>query len=283
MHAVRNVRRWAAVVVDLLSSLLLVFLPVPLGPLHRKLVGRKRADGSVEFYSHPRVVCTSHLIWTGWLLAGVELYNRSDWAEQGGTLATAPFCWLWLLTLVFTILVLGLQFGRVPFAFVGFAAVIVVLLVCILDLATPLAPFKNVYLAIAHLPVTISWGVPLLTSLVLGLVFAAVATWQSWDDRWILPACGNYIEHVNFQQKDRNIPKGAKNFAAVFNCLVRRYLLFGYGDIEVRSSSGKLMLYRIEGVFFAAWHADLIKRRISSVDVSLDEHEDELEGELLDH
>jgi hypothetical protein len=191
-----------------------------------------------------------------------------------------PIIWLnrlWVIVLISTVLVLGLKFDRVACGFLIAAVLILILLLTIAEYkaGTPVA--ASFLRFIGSIPVQLSWGVPMLTSLTLGVVFAAVVTWQSVNDRWILPGRGNYIEHVNFQQRDRSISRGAKSFVARFDCLIRRYLCFGYGDIEVRSANGNAILDRIEGVFFAARHAERMKRRLSITDVAvaLDEIEEE--------
>ena len=97
------------------------------------------------------------------------------------------------------------------------------------------------------------------------------------------------MEHENFQERDRTIAKGAKTFIAVFPCLLRRYLMFGFGNIEVRSSTGTTLIDRIEGVFFARRHADVIKYRFGTTDISMDadaeseeaEEDDAAEAEVL--
>ena len=122
-------------------------------------------------------------------------------------------------------------------------------------------------------------GVPMVVSLILGIIFVFVATWRRMNDCWSIKAHGNYLEHENFQEKDRTISKGAKTFVAVFPCLMRRYLFFGYGNIEVRSSTGTTLIDLIDGVFFARYHADIIKFRFGTTDVSLSVEEEETEEE----
>jgi hypothetical protein len=121
----------------------------------------------------------------------------------------------------------------------------------------------------------------MVISFVLGILFVCVAAWRRLNDRWSLKPTGNYLEHENFQEKDRTISKGAKTFVAVYPCLLRRYLLFGFGDIEVRSSTGEKIIDRIEGVFFARHHAEVIKVRFGTTDTRSAEAEaEEMEDEV---
>ena len=254
---------------DFFGNFLLVFLPLPIGLLRRKLAGRVDAAGDLEFYSHPNFVCTCHLVWVGWLVAVAGIYNERALPRGWPLLPVEWMSWLWVVVVVATLLVLGLEFGRVACGFLAAATTIAFLGATIAELEVD-TPLTTGFLSgLGRVPMQLGWGVPMLTSLVLGIVFAAVATWQSINDRWILPARGNYIEHVNFQYRDRSISKGAKSFVAQFDCLVRRYLFFGYGDIEVRSALGNTVIDRIEGVFFAAQHAERMKHHLSVTDVAL--------------
>ena len=61
-----------------------------------------------------------------------------------------------------------------------------------------------------------------------------------------------------------------------------RYLLFGFGNIEVRSSTGTTLIDRIEGVFFARNHADIIKYRFGTTDISFDAESEESEDDATE-
>lgn len=263
---------------SVMCSLTLVFLPIPLFWMRRILVGRSNSNGDLEFYSHPDFVCTCHLVWVGWLVCTAAGYNRL--AVHRGWLAmpVSWLSWLWVLVLVFTIMVLGLKFGRVACGFLAAAFTIAVLGTTIAELQINIPLTGSFFRSLSGIPVRLEWGVPMLTSLVLGLTFSAMATWQTVNDRWILPARGNYIEHVNFQHRDRSISKGTKSFVAQFDCLIRRYLFFGYGDIEVRSALGNTVIDRIEGVFFATEYAEWMKRHLSITDVALTEEDEQEES-----
>lgn len=260
------------------GNILLTVLPIPWGPMRSRMVGRVTPQGDLEFYSHPNFVCVCHLIWIGWGVTLAGLYNEYADGRDWRPLPVAWLSWLWVIVLAATLLVLGLKFGRVACGFLAAFVTIAVLGVTIaeLEIQTPISALVVEWLG--RVPMQLDWGVPCMTSLVLGVVLMAVTAWQAMNDRWILPARGNYIEHVNFQYRDRSISKGAKSFVAQFDCLVRRYLLFGYGDIEVRSATGSGVIDRIEGVFFAAAHAEWMKRRFSATDVTIAADE-ELEDE----
>jgi len=180
------------------------------------------------------------------------------------------------------IIVMGLQFTRVAVGFLGAGLVIFFLGLWLIQALGDVQIFRQIAGWFRKIPVLVEWGVPMVVSFVLGFTFVCVATWRRLNDRWTLRPTGNYLEHENFQERDRTISKGAKTFVAVYPCLLRRYLLFGFGNIEVRSSTGTTLIDRIEGVFFAQKHADLIKYRFGTTDVyiaSADAESEEAEDE----
>lgn len=276
-----QIRTFSNVFLQLIGTLLLIFLPVPCGPLRRHLVGKVTNNQSLEFYSHPKFVCVIHLIWVGWLLTAVGIYNGCALVKGWWLIPSLPFSWAWLTALLLTVAVLGLCFGRVACGFLIASVTIFVLLITLIELKAKIPIVGGLLLGMSRIPIEVPWGVPATVSFVLGVIFSGVVTWQRLNDRWILPAFGNYIEHINFQDKDRSISRGAKNFVAVYNCLIRRYLFFGYGDIEVHSSVGGRLIDKIEGVFFAASHAEAIKRRLAT-DITMEADEEVLEEEDAD-
>ena len=266
------------------GSLGLVFIPLPFGIFRRQLAGKVNREGTLEFYSHPNFICTMHLIWIGWVMTLGELYN--DWAEANGygMLDDRVLSWPWIAALLLTLIVMGLQFGRVQIGFLIAGITVVILGLSLIQVLGDVAIFSTVKSWIGKVPVRVRWGVPLATSTVLGFLYASMAAWRRLNDRWSLKRTGNYLEHENFQEKDRTISKGAKTFVAVYPCLLRRYLLFGFGDIEVRSSTGEKIIDRIEGVLFARHHAEIIKTRFGTTDTrsAMDEIEDEVEDDVSD-
>jgi hypothetical protein len=257
-----------------LGSIGLMFIPLPIGIFKRQLAGKIDKNGEMEFYSHPDFVCTMHLIWVGWLVTLGALYNSfaadRGWAE----IPTNYLSWPWLFVLCVTLIVMGLQFGRVALGFLIAVIIIVLLGLGLAQVTSELTIFKGIYAQLRKIPVHVEWGVPFVVSVVLGINFVSVAAWRRMNDRWSLQAVGNYLDHENFQEKDRTISKGAKTFVAVFPCLIRRYLFFGYGDIEVRSSTGAALIDRIEGVLYAHQHAEVIKHKFGTTDISTEEEEE---------
>lgn len=264
-----------------IGSIGLMFIPMPISIFKRQLAGFTREDGDMEFYSHPNFVCTMHLIWVGWLVTLGALYN--DFASQPGRewheIPPGWLGWPWLFVLTLTIIVMGLRFARVAVGFLVACITIVLLGLGLTQALSDVELFKQISEVLGRVKVNVDSGVPMVVSLVLGLVFVSVAAWRRMNDRWILKPTGNYLEHENFQEKDRTIAKGAKTFVAVFPCLVRRYLMFGFGDIEVRSSTGTTLIDRIEGCFFASRHADVIKFRFSTTDIMMAQDEEVEEEE----
>jgi len=253
----------------------LLFFPLPIGLFRRQLAGFTDDNGELQFYSHPNFVCTMHLIWVGWLVTLGEFYNQYASNHRYSQIPDGFLSWPWLFVLTVTLIVMGLQFARVAVGFLLAAIVIIGLTLILSETLSDVAVFHTIHEFLKDIPVTVEWGVPMVVSLILGLVFVSVATWRRMDDCWSLQARGNYLEHENFQEKDRTISKGAKTFVATFPCILRRYLLFGYGDIEVRSSTGTTLVDRIEGVFYARHHADIIKNRFSVTDTHDAEAEEE--------
>ena len=58
--------------------------------------------------------------------------------------------------------------------------------------------------------------------------------------------------------RDRLVPTG-RTFVAEYPCLIRKYLFFGYGNIEVRSAGG-MQKDVISGVIFAEYFARRLVR-----------------------
>ncbi|MFQ5734089.1 MAG: hypothetical protein ACE5KM_19310 [Planctomycetaceae bacterium] len=254
----------------------LAFVPLPFWIFKRQLAGRIDREGTMEFFSHPNFICTMHLIWVGWLMTLGVLYNHFAEEHEFAMINVRVLSWPWITVLLLTLIVMGLQFGRVQIGFLVAAIAVSGLgLALIESMNEDVAIFAAIRNAWIKIDVKTEWGLPLVTSAVLGLLFAAVAAWRRLNDRWSLQATGNYLEHENFQEKDRTISKGAKTFVAVYPCLMRRYLLFGFGDIEVRSSTGEKIIDRIEGVLFARHHAEIIKTRFGTTDTRFADAEEE--------
>ena len=259
------------------GSIGLMFIPLPIGIFRRQLAGKAVEGDSMEFYSHPDFVCTMHLIWVGWLVTLGVFYNNV--VEEKWQIPDNYLSWPWLFVLTITLIVMGLQFSRVVVGFLLAAIALSGMGLFLIQALKDFPVFEYIAKKMDQIPVIVEWGVPMVVSLVLGITFVCVATWRRMNDCWSLKAHGNYLEHENFQEKDRTISKGAKTFVAVFPCLLRRYLFFGYGNIEVRSSTGTTLIDLIDGVFFARYHADIIKFRFGTTDVSLGAEEEEAEEE----
>jgi hypothetical protein len=259
------------------GSIGLMFIPLPVGIFRRQLAGKAVEGGTMEFYSHPNFVCTMHLIWVGWLVTLGVVYN--DVAEPKWEIPYDYLMWPWLFVLTMTIIVMGLQFSRVVVGFLLAAIAVSGMGLWLIQALKEVPVFEYIAKKIGDIDVVVEWGVPMVVSLILGIIFVFVATWRRMNDCWSIKAKGNYLEHENFQEKDRTISKGAKTFVAVYPCLMRRYLFFGYGNIEVRSSTGTTLIDLIDGVFFARYHADIIKFRFGTTDVSLGAEEEETEEE----
>lgn len=266
-----------------IGSIGLIFIPLPIGIFRRQLGGRMSKDGVMEFYSHPNFICALHLIWIGWIITIAEFYNDYAREHNFGIIDDNLLGWIWIAVLLLTLVVMGLQFGRIQIGFLIATLAVIGLGLGLLQVQADIEVFASIKRTLQKIPVVVKWGVPFATSAVLGFLFAAVAAWRRLNDRWSLRDSGNYLEHENFQEKDRTISKGAKTFVAVFPCLLRRYLLFGFGDIEVRTSTGTKLIDRIEGVFFAKYHSEIIKSRFGTTDTRSAATADEEEAEELEN
>jgi hypothetical protein len=267
---------------NFIGSIGLMFVPLPFGILKRQMAGKIDKHGKLEFYSHPNFVCTLHLIWVGWLMTLGVFYNDLAEANEFTKIPNAMLSWPWIFVLLLTIVVMGLQFGRVQIGFLVAAIAVTFLGLALTQVRWDIEIFAGLRRLLGKIPVVVDWGVPMVISFVLGFLFVCVAAWRRLNDRWSLQSTGNYLEHENFQEKDRTISKGAKTFVAVYPCLLRRYLLFGFGDIEVRSSTGEKIIDRIEGVFFARHHAEVIKVRFGTTDTRSAEAEaEEMEDDAV--
>ncbi|MCH8829129.1 MAG: hypothetical protein IID45_06080, partial [Planctomycetes bacterium] len=183
----------------------------------RQLAGKAIEGDAMEFYSHPNFVCTMHLIWVGWVVTLGEMFNTFAEANDWNILIPREvLSWPWLFVLTVTIIVMGLQFSRVAVGFLMAAIAVTGMGLWLIQVLAEVTLFKDISNIIHKIPVSVHWGVPMVVSLILGIIFVCVATWRRMNDCWSLKAHGNYLEHENFQEKDRTISKGAKTFVAVF-------------------------------------------------------------------
>jgi len=218
-------------------------------------------------------VTTIHLIWVGWVVAAFGLYNHfvhgADNIPEFSATVMDGLSWFWLFVLCVTVLVMGIHFGRVASGFLLTTIVIIVMATLLWEQIGDVEIIKSAKVQAEKIDVTLGWGVPMVVSAVLGLTMLLSSVWQQLDDRWIVAHQGNFLEHENFQQKDRTIQKGAKTFIHTWPCLLRRFLLFGYGEIEVKDSRGITEVERIEGIFWAKTVSELLKSKFQTTDVSV--------------
>jgi len=286
---------WARVL-DMLGVLygwlILIFLPIPVKGLAKSQMASRilkggEDEGTLEFYSQPNIVATIHLIWVGWVVTVWRLLF-SDPEQSPLPIAvkvalrepiTHSLTWIWLIVLCLTLIALGIQFGRTATGFLIATIVIVVLSLVLWQQVRDVNVYEKTKAGLKSINITMGWGVPMVVSAVLGFTMAFNCWWQRKDDRWELKLRGNFLEHENFQQKDRTIQKGAKTFLHSWPCLIRRWLLFGFGEIEVRDSRGLTQVERIDGVFWALRISTELKRRFETTDVSVAAQLEEEEAE----
>jgi len=265
------------VVKEFYRYIIVIFLPIPVSYIARKQLAfrdfhAEDGTGQLEFFSQPNFVTTIHLIWVGWVVGVCGLYNRFVAGAEKIPEIPQPvmdgMSWFWLFVLCVTVLVMGIQFGRVASGFLLTTVVIIVMATLLWEQVGDVEIIKSTKMQAEKIDVTLGWGVPMVVSAILGLTMLLSSIWQQLDDRWIVAHQGNFLEHENFQQKDRTIQKGAKTFIHTWPCLLRRFLLFGYGEIEVRDSRGVTEVERIEGIFWAKTVSELLKSKFQTTDVS---------------
>lgn len=274
-----------AFVLALLANLLLVFVPLPIGPMRRRLVGysRQRNGGrDIVFYCHPGgFVCTAHLIWVGWLVAAVGAYNAVTTEWQWWVVPMQPLYWIWVGTLLLTIIVLGIQFNAVACGYLIAGTLTLLTGALLVHQRVETELLGEFYAAVEAIPMGIAWGVPAVVSFVLGVVFANVCAWRTLNSVWVLPYDENYIEEHQFLRRAWSRSLGALNFEATTLCLIRRFLNFGYGDIIIRLATGA-ELVTVRGVFFAEQTAALMRRRVAVVRGDLTQTSDNEQAALQD-
>ena len=145
----------------LISNLLLVIIPLPIGPMRRQMVGterRRKSGHDTIIYSHPDIVCTAHLIWVGWVVTGAGVFNMYV-ANPNWQLPIGSLCWLWLATLILTIAMMGLRFSSVACGYLAAAVLLISVLTLLLrqNLTEYTGNFVN---AFGEIPVDIAWDVP---------------------------------------------------------------------------------------------------------------------------
>lgn len=254
----------------LLRSLIVVFLPLPLPGLAKKQLSFVKPDqGELKFIPQQPLVATMHVIWIGWLVGACTLYNHlvSDESFHLSAPIINGLEWLWIAAILLTILMMGLDFGRVAFGFLVAVIAVSVLSVLLYEQVGDVEIVKQTSDSLKTVDVELGWGVPLIVSGVLGVCLMISSTWQQLNDRWAVAFQGNFLEHENFAAKDLTIQKGAKTFIHSWPCLVKRFLLFGYGEIEVRDSRGQTMIAEIKGVIGALSVSNELKHRFESTDV----------------
>lgn len=265
-------KMFSTVIKNFYRYLIVVFLPIPVKFLARKqlaFVVDKTDKNRLEFFSQPNLVTAIHVIWVGWLVGACALYNHLQTNENYQLTQSVihGLEWAWIVVLCLTILVMGIQFGRVAAGFLLTSIVILILSVLLYEQMGEVQIINQTKGILEKVDVELGWGVPIIVSLVLGVTMLFSSIWQQLDDRWTVAQQGNFLEHENFQQKDRTIQKGAKTFIHSWPCLLRRFLLFGFGEIEVRDSRGQTAIERIEGVFWAKGVSERLKSRFESTDV----------------
>ncbi len=272
------------VLIRMPHALMLAFVPYPIGPLTRLFGYQDRPNGAgirLQFCTLGNFVCMCHLILAGWgvgLLAIIDSLIRPHgyWVPLG--LAV----WAWLAVLITTVAVLAFRVDRYVLFLLVSWVVTMGLLTLVVELISQLPLIGAILFIMVQIPVAIEWGVPVLISCSLGLLYAGAVTWAQLNDVWSVPKeLSNEIHHNNFERRDRSIYRPGRTFVADFPCLLRKYLFFGYGNIEIRSSAGRRMDL-IEGVVFAEYYArKLVRDQLVHARAELEEEalRDELDGE----
>ncbi len=258
-----------AILRGILGTLGLWLIPYPILIFRRALAGRTERDGDMEFYCHPRFAITSHVIFIGWLSTVGFLINYSSGSN---VIPETVLSWPWLLTIALTFVTMGRDWEIISSIIVGGSLLLLTATMVILQLVGDWRIFEQVYGFTKNVPVDMDWGGPFLLSFFLGFIYVLMAAYQRVDDVWRLPKRGNLLDHYRFERSDTSISKGGKTFRADWPCMLKKWFFFGYGNILIMDAHSKRTLHRIEGVFFAHAHAEVLKYRFSTTDaVMIDE------------
>ena len=251
-----------------LGAIGLWIIPYPIFVFRRSLAGRTSRNGDMEFYCHPRFAITSHVIVMGWLVTlGVVLFDNSQTVQW--------FVWPWLLIIGFTFVAMGRNWEIISSIIVGGGILLVIAVLVILEMLGDWALFRPILDMWKQIPVEVDWGVPFILSFCLGFLYVLMACYQRVDNVWRLPASGNLLDHYRFERSDTSISKGGKTFRADWPCMLKKWFFFGYGNILILDAHSKRVLHRIEGVFSAHKHAEILKHRFATTDTR-EATEDEL-------
>lgn len=248
-----------------LQTIIVAVIPVPLGFLKRNMAGRYKETGNFVFYPHQDLVVVGPFVMVSWAITFLNLWNVYGWNKLFVPAQVLGI--IWMSTLLVTILMLGVRVNRVG-----------VLVLFSLTLAASALPYllreagqdvtfiERAQQAVLDMPLKIDWGMPLFSAVFLGLGLAVMYGWNRLDGRWLIGETGDVLTQVKFQAGGTIHPKDATQIELDYSCLLRRYLLFGMGDI-ILTSPGRVT--RIHNVFFAAKVVLMLRRRWGVVDARM--------------
>ena len=249
---------------------MVLICPLPIGPIRRHLAGKITEQGDFVFYCHPRLIVCMHLIWVGWLVGLTALLQGSVAEPAGWDLGWLMrlVTWLWIVTLVVTIIALSLDLGRLSVAMLIVATAGLAAMLGFVQARVQLPILGAVIAGLAMIPIEMEWGLPVLVSLLIGLWYTTMAGWKRLDDFWVVSPKGNYIEHRTFERGGDHHPYEFKVFRATWPCLLKKYLCFGYGNIEIRDNHNSGVIATIEGCLHARGHERMITERFRAYEVT---------------
>lgn len=243
-----------AVLATFLTNLALVSIPLPMLAIVRRFQPQKR-DASVAFIAtNPSMIAMYHLLWLSVATTAVLAYNdliglaAGQWPQlpQG---ARAYANVVWLATLVATMFFQAVPLTRMrlllasALSALGGSALLTAL--------NPQAIVVMVCQALDALPIGIEWGVPAIVATVLAVGLSWSLTTSMVQNRWSLR--NDLLEHQT-PETDEAIPLSHCTVRVVYDCILRRVLLFGIGTVELRvaGADGAGRVIQINGVLFAS-------------------------------
>lgn len=256
----------AYVVGQILLTLIVAVMPVPIGFLKRHMGGRYKQTGNFVFYPHQDLVVVGPLVMVSWAISFLNLWNSVGWNKLA--VPSQALGVVWMSTLLITVLMLGVRVNRVGVVVLSsLAAVFFSIPYMLREAGQDTTMWERATQAVLSLPLKIDWGMPLFSGSFLGLGLAAMYFWNRLDGRWVIGDTGDNLTQIRFQAGGTIHPKDATEIELHYTCLLRRYLLFGMGDITL-TTPGKPVT-RITNVFFAGVVVTMLRRRWGVADARL--------------
>ncbi len=203
-------------------------------------------DDEVVFYTYPKLLFAWLLILMGYALWPVDKWG---WASPE-TLA-----WVWGITLLVTMLTLGVDIGRNHAAFwIVLIAAVWILIYWLRDVKG-VTFFSKIWRFFADLDPSYSRNLGLIVSIVLSVAFTVMLAWARVNSKWRFTH--NELEHRSMGRVDDTLGRGAEQGRASYPDLFESLLCMA-GTLQIFDATGTRVLRTIPHVPLLP----LIQRRI---------------------